>query len=58
MKVPLSCPYAVYKEGMRIFCTKVNNWCGNQYFKRCKGWWGLNDRAALCPVKKSDNKGD
>lgn len=58
MKIPLSCPHAVYKDGMRIFCTKVNNWCGNQYFKRCKGWWVLNDRVALCPVKKSDQKGD
>jgi len=58
MKIPLSCPQAEYKEGMRIWCKAAGNWCGNQYFKRCKGWWALNERAAACPLKKSNNKGD
>lgn len=58
MKIPLSCPQAVYKEGMRIWCRAAEGWCGNQYFKRCKGWWVLNDRAGLCPLKKSNEKGD
>lgn len=58
MKVPLSCPHAVYKSGMRIWCTKAEGWCGNQYFKRCKGWWVLNERAAACPVKTMKKEND
>lgn len=52
MEVKLSCPKAEYRDGMRIFCRKANNWCGNAYFKRCKGWWALTDRAARCPLRK------
>ena len=51
MKLTLDCPNGEYRDG-KIFCTKVNGWCGNQYFKRCKGWWVLNDRAKACPVRR------
>lgn len=56
MKIPLSCPHASYKTGMRIWCAKTGNWCGNQYFKACKGWWALTERAALCPIRKKEDK--
>lgn len=55
MEVKLSCPQAEYRDGMRIFCRKANNWCGNAYFKRCKGWWALTERAARCPLRKEQD---
>lgn len=54
MKIPLSCPHASYRSGMRIWCAKTGSWCGNQYFKQCKGWWALTERAALCPIRKKE----
>lgn len=51
MKVPIACPNGEYREGMKIYCTKTDNWCGNQYFKQCKGWWALTDNAQRCPVR-------
>lgn len=57
MNVSLSCPQAVYKADMRIWCTKAEGWCGNQYFKRCKGWWVLNDEAGRCPLRKEKAHG-
>ena len=50
----LSCPHAVYREEMRIFCLKMNDYCGNCYYKRCKGWWVLTDKAAACPIRKGE----
>lgn len=53
MKVPLECPFAEYREGMRIFCKKRDDWCGNVYFKRCKGWWAQTDAAQRCPLRRT-----
>ena len=55
MVVKISCPHGEYRTGMRIFCKKAGDWCGNQYFKRCKGWWALNERAAACPLRKEND---
>lgn len=52
MKVPLECPQAEYRAGMQIYCKARGDWCGNVYFKRCKGWWALTDSAARCPLRK------
>lgn len=54
MKLKLSCPHGEYREGLRIFCRKTGDLCGNQYFKRCKGWWVLNENAARCPIKREE----
>lgn len=56
MKLTLSCPHAEYRSGLRIYCKKSGGLCGNQYFKRCKGWWVLNDHAARCPKRKENEK--
>ena len=52
MKIPLSCPQASYGAGMIIQCRKAGGRCGNQYFKRCKGWWALTEAADRCPLRK------
>lgn len=52
MRVTLTCPHARYGDGMKINCTKAGARCGNQYYKQCKGWWVLNDRAGDCPLRK------
>lgn len=57
MEVKLECPHGEYRDGMRIFCKKADNYCGNQYFKRCKGWWALNDNARKCPLRKETTNG-
>lgn len=57
MVVKISCPHGEYRAGMRIFCKKANTWCGNQYYKRCKGWWALNEHAENCPLRKEKNNG-
>ncbi len=54
MKLKLSCPQAEYRSGMRIFCRKTGDLCGNQYFKRCKGWWALTEKADRCPKRKEN----
>lgn len=53
MNIPLECPFAAYGEKMRIICRKNNSFCGNVYFKRCKGWWVQNDAAKLCPLRRT-----
>lgn len=53
MKVTLECPHAEYRDDMRIYCTKAQHWCGNVYFKRCKGWWVQNDAARQCPLRRT-----
>lgn len=52
MKIKLSCEFAKHDSQMKIRCLKSNSYCGNQYFKQCKGWWALTDRAAACPLRK------
>lgn len=52
MKLTLTCPHAVYGEGMKINCKKTGNRCGNQRFKPCKGWWVLTPAADKCPVRE------
>lgn len=54
MNVPIECPHGEYRDGMRIFCKKADNYCGHQYFKRCKGWWALTNTAAACPLRKGE----
>ena len=54
MTPTLSCPHAEYRDGMRIYSNKADAYCGNQYFKTCKGWWALTDKAGRCPVRKDD----
>lgn len=54
MKLKLNCPQAEYRSGMRIFCRKTGDLCGNQYFKRCKGWWALTEKADRCPIKREE----
>ena len=51
MKIEINCPHGEYKDGMKIHCKITGRWCGNQYFKQCKGWWTLNDRAKDCPLR-------
>ena len=46
----LLCPHAMYAAGMRIFCTRANDYCGHAYFMRCKGWWALTPRWPACPL--------
>lgn len=58
MKVDLECPHAEYRDGMKVYCRKVENWCGNAYFKTCKGWWALTPRAAQCPLRKENKDGN
>lgn len=48
----LQCPHARYVDGMRVFCTLANDYCGNAYYKRCKGWWALTPRWPMCPLLK------
>ena len=48
----LSCPNAKYVSGMRIYCEKQGEYCGNVFYKSCKGWWALTANAARCPVRK------
>ena len=55
MTLKLECPHAEYRDGMRIFCTKSGEYCGNQFYKRCKGWWALNANAARCPLRRDDH---
>lgn len=53
--VQLSCPWAVYTDGMKIRCTRgpgERTMCGFQYFKRCKGWWALTDAAGRCRLRQ------
>ena len=52
MKLTIDCPNGEYREEMRIYCRAMNGWCGNQYFRRCKGWWALTDNASKCPVRR------
>ena len=54
MKLQLSCPHGEYRERLRIYCKKTGDLCGNQYFKRCKGWWALTENAARCPIKREE----
>lgn len=58
MKIELKCPHAYHGEGMKVYCRKLNDLCGNQYFKRCKGWWTLTDNASRCPLRKENNNAD
>ncbi len=60
MKLTLDCPNAYYEpDTMRIRCKAINGgYCGNQYFKRCKGWWTLSERAAACPMRKKGEAND
>lgn len=55
MKIKLTCPWAKHDDKMRIICIKRGGLCGNQYFRSCKGWWALTDRAAECPVRRYEN---
>lgn len=52
MKINLSCENAKHDSRMRVVCTKTNNLCAFQYFKRCKGWCDLTAGAADCIVRK------
>ena len=56
MKLTLSCPLAKYDGQMRIICTKRGYYCGNSYFKRCKGWWVLTESAGQCPLREESNE--
>ena len=48
----LTCPNARYVDGMRVYCDKIKGFCGNVFFKACRGWWALNANAARCPIRK------
>lgn len=54
MKLTLSCPHAVYREEMKIWCKKAGCWCGHAFFKTCKGWWALSAQATRCPLRKEE----
>lgn len=56
MKLTIDCPHGQYRDKMRIYCTKIDGWCGNVYYKSCKGWWVLNEAASKCPIRKRDEK--
>lgn len=51
MTPKLECPRAKYESGMRIRCTASGDYCGNVYWKSCKGWWALTAGAARCPMR-------
>lgn len=53
----LECPRAKYESGMRIRCTATGDYCGNVYWKSCKGWWALTANAARCPLREGDERG-
>ena len=59
----LACPYAYYTNGMKILCSHESSrgmtYCGHQYYRRCKGWWALNEAAARCKLRQhpADNGG-
>lgn len=57
MKIKIGCPNGQYRQDMKIWCKTLNNWCGNQRFKSCKGWWVLTDNAWKCPKRKEKNDG-
>lgn len=55
----MPCPHARHEPGtMRVLCDKAAVYCGNQYYKSCKGWWVLNDNAARCPLRASGINGE
>ena len=54
----LSCPNAKYVSGMRIYCEKQGEYCGNVFYKSCKGWWALTANAARCPIRKDGDSGE
>ena len=57
MKIKLECPHASYGAGMKIRCAKLDGGlCPHQYFRSCKGWWALTDRARECPMKREEKK--
>lgn len=57
MRTPrLSCPYAEYRAGMRIWCTRTDGLCVHVYFCQLKGWWALNPNADRCPVREEETK--
>ena len=55
MRVTLECPMAEYRAGMKIYCKKTNSFCGNAFYKRCKGWWALTEKAKRCPLRREEN---
>lgn len=57
MTPKLNCPHAKYVSGMRIWCTAAEGYCGNVYFKSCKGWWVLTANAARCPLRRGGDEG-
>ena len=52
VKVKPICPLGEYNSKMQIVCKKIDNLCGNQYFKACKGWWANTERAEKCPLRE------
>ena len=55
----LTCPHAAYRSGMRIWCSRSEDYCGNVYWKACKGWWALTANADRCPLRRGgDEHGD
>lgn len=54
MTVKIECPNGSYDQKMKIKCSKAG-YCGNQYFKRCKGWWALTENAKRCPLREEEN---
>lgn len=52
MKIKLECDSAKFRADMRIICNKINDLCGHQRFKPCKGWCVLTDGAKNCPLRK------
>lgn len=54
MDPKLTCPYAQYIQGMKIYCLKACDLCAHAFFKRCKGWWALSPQAENCPLRKCD----
>ena len=54
MKVTINCPNGRYIDGMKIWCDKAGNYCAFQYFKNCKGWWALTEKADGCLLRKGN----
>lgn len=52
MKINIGCDNAKFNAQMRIICTKINDLCGHQRFKPCKGWCVLTEGAKDCTLKK------
>lgn len=54
---PLHCPKASRGEHMRIFCTDTGDYCPNQKYCGCCGWYILTEKSYSCERMKEESHG-